>query len=100
MSRRRRAALLLGLAVVLGGLAASDVGRREAALEAQLAPVVDVPVAGRALGAGHRLRRADVALRRMPQRFAPAGAPVLPDLLLGRRLAVPVPRGGALAPDL
>jgi pilus assembly protein CpaB len=100
VSRRRRAALLLGLAIVLGGLAASDVGRREAALRAQLAPLVDVPVAGRALAAGHRLRRADIALRRIPQRFAPAGVPVLPDLLIGRRLAVPVTRGGALNPDL
>ena len=40
MSRRRRAALLLGLALVLGALAASDVARREAALRAQLAPLV------------------------------------------------------------
>ena len=36
MSRRRRAALLLGLALVLGGLAASDVSRREAALRDQI----------------------------------------------------------------
>ena len=45
MTRRRRGALLIGLALALGGLAASDVGRREAAVRAQLAPLVDVVVA-------------------------------------------------------
>src|SRR5438045_228388 len=35
MSRRRRAVLLLGLATMLGGLAASDVARREAAIDHQ-----------------------------------------------------------------
>ena len=55
MTRRRRAALLLGLAVVLGALAASDVARREAALRAQLAPLVDVVVARRSLADGRRL---------------------------------------------
>jgi pilus assembly protein CpaB len=100
MSRRRRAALLLGLAVVLGGLAASDVNRREVALRDQLAPLVDVPVARRALAAGHRLAATDIALRRIPARFAPGGGPVLPAFLLGRRLAVPVAEGGAVAPPL
>jgi pilus assembly protein CpaB len=94
MSRRRRAALLLGLALVLGGLAASDVARREAALRDQLGPLVDVLVARRALEAGHRLVRADLAVRRVPARFAPAGGPVLTELLVGHRLAVPVADGG------
>lgn len=97
MSRRRRAALLLGLALVLGGLAASDVARREAALRDQLAPLVSTVVAQRALPAGHRLRLADLGLRRLPARFAPAGGPVAPDFLAGRRLAVPVPAGAAVS---
>ena len=56
MSRRRRGALLIGLALALGGLAASDVGRREAAVRAQLAPLVDVVVAGRDLAAAAAAR--------------------------------------------
>jgi pilus assembly protein CpaB len=68
MSRRRRGALLIGLALALGGLAASDVGRREAAVRAQLAPLVDVVVAGRDLPPRRQVRPADLALRRIPAR--------------------------------
>src|SRR5215210_2513947 len=100
MTRRRRAALLLGLALVLGGLAASDVARREAALRAQLAPVVGVVVAREELAAGHRLAPADLGVRRMPARFAPPGGPVAPEALVGQRLAVPVTAGGAVSPLL
>lgn len=96
MSRRRRAALLAGLALVLGGLAASDVARREAALREQLAPLVDVVVARRALDAGHRIRAHDLGVRRVPARFAPPGAPAVAEVLVGQRLAVPVPGGGAV----
>ena len=66
MSRRRRAALLLGLALVLGALAASDVARREAALREQVGPAVDVLVARRPLVAGRRLVAGDLALRHVP----------------------------------
>jgi pilus assembly protein CpaB len=97
VSRRRRAAVLLGLALVLGGMAASGVTRRERALRAQLAPLVPVLVARRPLAPGHRLAAADLALRRIPARFATAG-PALPELLLGRRLAVPVAAGGSVEP--
>jgi pilus assembly protein CpaB len=93
VSRRRRAALLLGLALLLGALAASDVARREAALRDQVGPAVDVLVARRALVPGRRLAAADLAVRRVPGRFAPAGSAPVPELLLGRRLAVGVPAG-------
>lgn len=96
MSRRRRAALLIGLAFVLGGLAASDVAGREAALREQLGPLVDVVVAREDLPAGRRLRAEDLAVRRVPARYAPVGAAALPETLLGRPLAVAVPRGGPL----
>jgi pilus assembly protein CpaB len=96
VSRRRRAALLLGLALVLGALAASDVGRREAALRAQVGPAVDVLVARRPLPAGRRVAAGDLAMRRVPERFAPAGHAAVPELVLGRRLAVPVPAGAAV----
>jgi pilus assembly protein CpaB len=96
MTRRRRGALLIGLALALGGLAASDVGRREAAVRAQLAPLVDVVVAGRDLPPGRRLATADLALRRIPARYAPVGAVSVPEEVLGRRPLAAVPRGAYL----
>jgi pilus assembly protein CpaB len=92
VSRRRRAALLLGLALVLGALAASDVARRERALQEQVGPAVEVLVASAPLTAGRRVEAGDLAVRRVPERFAPAGV-VVPELLVGRRLAVDVPAG-------
>jgi pilus assembly protein CpaB len=100
VSRRRRAALLLGLALVLGALAASDVARRESALRAQVGPAVDVVVAARPLAAGRRLGAGDLAVRHVPERFAPAGGPAVAELLLGRRLAVPAPAGAPLGEHL
>ena len=101
MSRRRRAALLLGLALVLGALAASDVARRESALRAELAPMGEVVVASGPLEAGRRLRAGDLARRSVPVRFAPVGSVgVSPELLIGRRLAVPVAGGGPVGPLL
>ncbi|MDX6714872.1 MAG: pilus assembly protein CpaB, partial [Baekduia sp.] len=44
MTRRRRAALLLGLAFLLGALAASDVAGREAALQRSVGRAVPVVV--------------------------------------------------------
>jgi pilus assembly protein CpaB len=95
MTRRRRAALLLGLALVLGALAASDVARRERALREQVGPAVDVLVASAPLAAGRRLEPGDLAVRRVPERFAPGGV-AGPDLLVGQRLAVDVPAGAPL----
>ena len=100
MTRRRRAVLLLGLAVVLGALAASDVARREAGLRAQLGPPVAVVVARATLPAGRRLRAGDLALRHVPRRYAPAERPALPEELVGQRLAVPVSRHSAITPSL
>jgi pilus assembly protein CpaB len=100
VSRRRRALLLVGLALVLGGLAASDMSRREAALRAQIGPTVAVVTAARALPAARRLEIGDLAARRVPERFASAGGVALPELLVGRRLAVAVPAGGTMAEHL
>jgi pilus assembly protein CpaB len=96
MTRRRRGALLIGLALALGGLAASDVGRREAAVRAQLAPLVEVVVAGRDLPPRRRLATSDLALRRIPARYAPVGAASVPEEVVGRRLASAAPRGAYL----
>jgi pilus assembly protein CpaB len=100
VSRRRRAALLLGLALVLGALAASDVARREAALRDQVGPAVEVLVARAPLAAGRRLEPGDLAVRRVPERFAPVAAPAVPDLLVGQRLAVAVPAGAPVGRHL
>jgi pilus assembly protein CpaB len=100
VSRRRRAALLLGLALVLGALAASDVARREAALRDQVGPGVEVLVAREPLVAGRRVKARDLAVRRVPERFAPAGAAPIPELVVGERLAVSVPAGAAVGEHL
>ncbi|MGI8511424.1 MAG: Flp pilus assembly protein CpaB [Solirubrobacteraceae bacterium] len=93
MSRRRRAALLLGLALVLGGLAASDVSRREARLREELGPLVPVVVARAELAAGDELSGPDLVQRRVPARFAPAGAFAAAAEITGLRAAVAIPAG-------
>jgi pilus assembly protein CpaB len=100
MTRRRRALLLLGLALVLGALAATNVSRREAALRAQLGPLTQVVVARHPVAAGHLLTLADLGVRLMPSRYAPAGSTVYAAGLAGRRLAVPVAEGGAVTEAL
>ena len=96
MSRRRRGILLAGLALLLGALAASDISGREAALERQVGPLVDVVVAGRALPAGRTLQAGDLAVRRVPSRFAPSGAIARPGELVGLKLADPLAAGADL----
>jgi pilus assembly protein CpaB len=96
VTRRRRALLLLGLAIVLGALAASSVSHREGALRAELGPLTDVVVARRDLAAGHVLALADLGARRVPARYAPPGGPAFAAALAGQRLAVPVPSGGSV----
>lgn len=98
MSRRRRGILLAGLALLLGALAASDISGREAALQRQVGPLVDVVVAGRALDAGAALKAGDLAVRRVPARFAPSGAIARPAELVGLKLRAPVPAGTDLTP--
>jgi len=100
VSRRRRAALLAGLALLLGGLAASDVARREAALGDRLTPVLDVVVVRADVPAGTRLTAARLAVRRVPSRYAPAGAFASPAGVIGLRAAVPLVAGTDLVPAL
>jgi pilus assembly protein CpaB len=100
MTRRRRAAALLGLALLLGALAASDVAGREAALRRQLGPTVPVVVVRAPLAAGQRIARDALALRRVPARYAPAGALADPRAAVGRRAAVAIAPGADLDPAL
>jgi pilus assembly protein CpaB len=98
VSRRRRAALLFGLALALGGLAASDVARREAALDRRIGPLVSLLVVRRAVPAGVELPPARLAARLVPARFAPPGAFRSADQVAGLRTRAPLPAGAYLTP--
>jgi pilus assembly protein CpaB len=98
VTRRRRAALLLGLAAVLGTLAASDVAGREAALRRSLGPSVPVVVARTRLAAGDRLDARHLTVRRVPSRYAPAAAYASVGALAGARAAGPLEPGEDVVP--
>ena len=100
MTRRRRAAALLGLALLLGVLAASDVAGREAALRRQLGPTVPVVVVRTPLRAGERIARAALAVREVPERYAPPDALRDPLAAVGQRAAVAIAERTDLAASL
>lgn len=101
MSRRRRGLVLVGLALILGSLAAADVSRREAALARRLAPLVPVLVARADLPPGRPIRVGDVEPRALPARWAPVGAASGPGEVAGASPAVRIPRGAyVVAGDL
>jgi pilus assembly protein CpaB len=83
--------------MVLGTLAATDVARREAALERRLGPAVPVVVTRGELSPGTRLTAAHVAVRRVPARYAPVGSFASIAEVAGLRLAVPVAPGAYLS---
>ena len=100
MTRGRRAAVLGGLALVLGSLAASDIAGREAALRRGLGPVVPVLVTRAELAQGAAISPRALAVRRTPERYAPAGAFGDPAEVVGARTGVAVPAGTDLQPAL
>jgi pilus assembly protein CpaB len=100
MTARRRALLLGGLALVLGGLAASNVAGREAALTRRVGELVDVVVAREPIAAGAAVRERALAVRRVPRRFAPEGAIAAPAAIVGLRAAADVPAGSDLVAAL
>jgi pilus assembly protein CpaB len=99
MSRRRRAGVLLGLALLLGGLAASDIAGREAALRRAVGPTVPVVVVRTRLPAGAALDARHLALRHVPARFAPAVAYASTAALAGTRAAVALEAGEDVVPS-
>ena len=99
-ARRRRGLLLLSVALVSGGLAASQVHRRERTVAAQVGPAVPVLVAARDLRAGARVSARALAVRRVPARFVPRDALASGAGVVGARPAVPVAAGGYLTAGL
>ena len=107
-ARRRRAFLLISLALACGGLAASEVGSRVQEVEAAVGAPAPVLVAARNVAPGAELKPADVAVREVPSRFAPpdalvepgdaVGAPVAPGLVKGSYLTVAALGSGSGAP--
>jgi pilus assembly protein CpaB len=95
-ARRRRAAVLLALALASGGLAASQVRQRERSVEARVGPLVPVLVATRDLPADSRLSRGALALRRVPVSYAPPDALGAVPVVAGARTAAGVAAGGYL----
>jgi pilus assembly protein CpaB len=94
--RRRRAAVLLALALASGGLAASQVRQRERSVEARVGPLVPVLVATRDLPADARISRGALALRRVPASYAPPDALGGVAGVAGARTAAGVAAGGYL----
>jgi pilus assembly protein CpaB len=94
--RRRRALLLLAVALVTGGVASSRVSGRAAEIEGQIGPLVPVVVARQDIAADAKVRAAALSIRQVPQRFVPADALSAPEQAVGQRPAVPVAAGGYL----
>jgi Flp pilus assembly protein CpaB len=59
-----------------------------------------VVIARRDLPAARRLRHDDLAVARIPARYAPPGSARVPEEVAGGRLAVPAQRGTAIGPAL
>ena len=100
MTRRRRAAVLIGLSIIMGALAASNVSGREAALRREVGPAVPVLVARRGFAAGARIGPGALAVRHVPSRYAPAGAYRSAAEVTGLRAAVAIPAGADLDSSL
>ncbi len=100
MTPGRRALALGGLSALLGGLAASDMHEREAALRRSIGPLVPVLVASGPIPRGAPIRPAVLAVRRVPARFAPRGAFRQPIEVEGARAGVRIAGGTDLTPSL
>jgi pilus assembly protein CpaB len=92
--RKRRAVILLALALACGGLAASRVQTREHEVEAAVGPLVPVVVTRADVAPGDRLKPQQLAVRQVPERFAPRDALAVPDDVAGQRAAGAIAAGG------
>lgn len=94
--RRRRAFLMLSLAVACGGFAASEVAERMQEVEASVGAPVRVLVAARDIAPGAELRRNDLSVREVPERFAPPDALATAEGVAGLPVAGPLRKGSYL----
>ena len=98
--RRRRALVLLALALACGGLAASQVHDRAQAIERRVGRPVRVVVARTDLAGGTKIDRVTakrrLEVREVPERFAPPDSFAAARDLVGLTTATPVPAGGYL----
>jgi Flp pilus assembly protein CpaB len=97
VSRRARAVAFGCAALACACLAAAIAGGYRTDLQSELGPLRPVVVADGRVPADRPLRPADarrlLAVRRVPQRFAPPGALAAPDQAIGRAPAAPIPPG-------
>ena len=96
LGRRRRGLLLLSLALVCGGLAASEVRQRLEEVESQVGPLVPTVVVKRGRAPDAKLRPGDPAVRRVPARYAPRDSFATVAQVVGLRAAVPLAAGSYL----
>ncbi len=92
-ARRRRAFLMLSVALACGGLAASEVGGRVRDVERRVGAPVPILVAARDIPADTALKRADLGLREVPERYVPPGALSSHADVAAARTAVPLAAG-------
>ena len=87
---------MLALALVCGGLAASEVGGRVRDVERRVGAPVPVVVAARDLPADAELKGADLEVRQVPERYAAPDSLSDPGQAAGARTAVPLASGTQL----
>ncbi len=88
------------LALLLGGMAASDIAERESALERRLGPLVPVVVADAAIDLGDEIKPADLTLRRVPERYAPRAVFGAAAEVAGARAGTQIASGTDMQPGL
>jgi pilus assembly protein CpaB len=93
-SRRRRAVLLLALALAAGGLTASQVRGSVEEIESRVGAPVPVVVAAQDIGAGARFDPGKLermlTVHEVPERFVPPGSLGAAEEAMGLRSAVPI----------
>jgi len=91
---RRRATILLSLALACGGLAASQVRSRTSAVEREVGPLVPIVVARQDIAPGAKIDPSKLVVREVPQRFVPPDTLASPAEAAGGRAQTGVPAGG------
>jgi pilus assembly protein CpaB len=95
-ARRRRALVMLSLALASGGLAASQVRGRVREVERRVGPSVPVVVAAHELRPNARLRRRDLTVKEVPEAFAPRDSLASVAEAVGSRASVRLAAGSYL----